>query len=137
LACREQFPVFLVTAIPNYARKTREEEFEKFWSAYPRKEGKQKAKAAFEKVNVPLDVLSNAIEQQKESAQWSKDNGQFIPYPATWLNGKRWEDEVVMTGNAQMGARGHLGSAEKAAIQRMLDEDELMAIQRMLADNSL
>ena len=79
----------------------------------------------------------NAIEQQKESAQWSKDNGQFIPHPTTWLNGKRWEDEVVMAGNAQMGARGHLGAAEKAAIQRMLDEDELMAIQRMLADNSL
>lgn len=123
--------------IQNDARKAREEAFEKFWSAYPRKEGKQKAKAAFEKVNVPLDVLLNAIEQQKESAQWSKDNGQFIPHPTTWLNGKRWEDEVVMAGNAQMGARGYLGAAEKAAIQRMLDEDELMAIQRMLADNSL
>lgn len=119
------------------ARKAREEAFEKFWSAYPRKEGKQKAKAAFEKVNVPLDVLLNAIEQQKKSAQWSKDNGQFIPHPTTWLNGKRWEDEVVMAGSAQMGARGHLGAAEKAAIQRMLDEDELMAIQRMLADDSL
>ena len=106
------------------ARKAREEAFEKFWSAYPRKEGKQKAKAAFEKVNVPLDVLLNAIEQQKESAQWSKDNGQFIPHPTTWLNGKRWEDEVVMAGNAQMGARGHLGAAEKAAIQRLLAESE-------------
>ena len=113
------------------ARKAREEAFEKFWSAYPRKEGKQKAKAAFEKVNVPLDVLLNAIEQQKESAQWNKDNGQFIPHPTTWLNGKRWEDEVTASGN------GRLGEAEKAAIQRILDEDELMAIQRMLADNSL
>ena len=117
--------------IQNAARKAREEAFEKFWSAYPRKEGKQKAKAAFEKVNVPLDVLLNAIEQQKKSAQWSKDNGQFIPHPTTWLNGKRWEDEVAVSGN------GRLGAAEKAAIQRMLDEDELMAIQRMLADNSL
>lgn len=99
-------------------------EFDAFWEAYPRKEGKQKAKAAFEKVNVPLDVLLNAIEQQKESAQWSKDNGQFIPHPTTWLNGKRWEDEVVMAGNAQMGASGRLGEAERAAIQRLLAESE-------------
>jgi hypothetical protein len=105
-------------------RKACEEAFEKFWSAYPRKEGKQKAKAAFEKVNVPLDVLLNAIEQQKESAQWSKDNGQFIPHPTTWLNGKRWEDEVPVTGKAQMGANGQLGTAEMAAIQRMLAESE-------------
>lgn len=115
------------------ARKSRDEAFEKFWSAYPRKEGKQKAKAAFEKVNVPLEVLLTAIEKQKESAQWSKDNGQFIPHPTTWLNGKRWEDEVVMSGNAQMGARGRLGAAEKAAIKRILDEDEELAIQRMLS----
>jgi hypothetical protein len=110
--------------IQNDARKAREEAFEKFWSAYPRKEGKQKAKAAFEKVNIPLDVLLNAIEQQKESAQWSKDNGQFIPHPTTWLNGKRWEDEVIMAGNAQVGASGRLGEAERAAIQRLLAESE-------------
>ena len=99
-------------------------EFDAFWEAYPRKEGKQKAKAAFEKVNVHLDVLLNAIERQKQSTQWSKDNGQFIPHPTTWLNGKRWEDEVVMAGNAQMGANGYLGEAEKAAIQRLLAESE-------------
>ena len=66
----------------------------------------------------------DAIEKQKKSAQWTKNDGQFIPHPTTWLNGKRWEDEVVMAGNAQMGARGHLGAAEKAAIQRMLAESE-------------
>ena len=45
---------------PN-ARETRGAAFEKFWSAYPRKEGKQKARAAFEKVTVPLDVLLAAL----------------------------------------------------------------------------
>ena len=103
-------------------RETREEAFEKFWSAYPRKEGKQSAKKSFEKVTVSVDVLLAAIEQQKKSVQWSKDNGQFIPYPATWLNGKRWEDQVIVAGNAQTGATGQLGAAEKAAIQRLLAE---------------
>ena len=30
----------------------------------------------------------------KETKQWKSDNGQYIPYPATWLNARGWEDEV-------------------------------------------
>lgn len=108
----------------NNARITREEAFEQFWSAYPRKEGKQKAKEAFKKVTVPLEIILEAIEKQKKSAQWSKDGGQFIPHPTTWLNGKRWEDEVTMAANAQMGANGQLGAAEQAAIRRIMAENE-------------
>ncbi len=37
---------------------------------------------------------STAIEVQKQSEQWTKDNGRFIPNPATWLNQGRWEDEL-------------------------------------------
>ena len=103
---------------PN-ARETRGAEFEKFWNAYPRHEGKQKARMAFEKVNVPLQTLLDAIEKWKHSAQWSKDNGQFIPYPATWLNGKRWEDEPIMDKSIPMGASG-LGDEELEAIQQLL-----------------
>ena len=33
------------------------------------------------------------IERLKDTEQWQKDDGKFIPYPATWLNGRRWEDE--------------------------------------------
>ena len=35
-----------------------------------------------------------ALEAQKKSEDWLKDKGQFIPYPTTWLNQGRWEDEV-------------------------------------------
>jgi DNA replication protein DnaC len=34
------------------------------------------------------------LEKQKVSTEWLKDGGQFIPHPATWLNGRRWEDEA-------------------------------------------
>ena len=33
------------------------------------------------------------IERLKNSNSWKKDDGKFIPYPSTWLNGRRWEDE--------------------------------------------
>jgi hypothetical protein len=36
-----------------------------------------------------------AMEKHKGSEQWSKDGGIFIPYPATWLNQERWNDEVI------------------------------------------
>ena len=40
-----------------------------------------------------VQTLLDAVEAQKRSPQWTRDGGQFIPYPATWLNQRRWEDE--------------------------------------------
>ncbi len=68
--------------------------FERFWAVYPRKVGKQSAKRAFEKVKVPLETLVTAVERQKCSAQWTRDSGQYIPHPTTWLNQGRWDDEL-------------------------------------------
>ena len=83
-----------------------------------------KAEAAFQKVTVPVEVLLTAIEDQKKSAQWTKDNGQFIPHPATWLNGKRWEDELAADSSIPKGATGSLGEAEMEAIRRVLEEEK-------------
>lgn len=71
--------------------------FEKFWKAYPKKVGKVVAEKSFTKYKPDETLLSSmlkAIEIQKRSDQWKKENGQFIPNPATWLNQKRWEDET-------------------------------------------
>jgi hypothetical protein len=108
---------------PN-AREARGADFEEFWKAYPRKEGKQKARQAFEKVAVSLDTLLAAIERQKKSTQWCKDGGQFIPHPATWLNGKRWEDQLAVGASIPKGASGELGAAELEAIRRVLRENK-------------
>lgn len=79
------------------SKETYTREFDVFWAAYPRHTGKQDAYKAFVKLK-PDEALMQAIlagiERQKQSAQWTKDGGQFIPHPATWLNGCRWEDEL-------------------------------------------
>lgn len=71
--------------------------FEMFWKAYPKKVGKGAAEKAFAKAK-PDDALTekmlSAVEAAKRSSQWRKDGGQYIPNPATWLNQKRWEDEL-------------------------------------------
>lgn len=69
--------------------------FTAFWDAYPRKKSKGQAEKAWLKIK-PDEQLSTAIvsavERAKTSADWQRDGGQFIPYPATWLNAKGWED---------------------------------------------
>lgn len=70
------------------------EDFEVFWKAYPRKESKAQARKSFAKVTVPLETLLQALETQKQSDQWRRDGGQYIPYASTWLSQRRWEDEV-------------------------------------------
>lgn len=73
-----------------------EEQFNIFWEEYPKKKSKGRARTAFEgaleKTN--LDTIMAALNVQKASRQWTKDGGQYIPYPASWLNAEGWEDEV-------------------------------------------
>lgn len=70
--------------------------FEKFWKAYPKKRDKGNAEKWFKK-HKPSEKLTNImikkIERFKDTQDWKKQDGQFIPYPTTWLNAKMWEDE--------------------------------------------
>lgn len=80
--------------------------FDRFWEAYPRKEAKQTAKKAFEKLNPDkalLQTMLEAIERFKGSAQWQEENGRFIPHPATWINQRRWEDDLPAASGPKAG----------------------------------
>lgn len=73
--------------------------FESFWEAYPRKTAKPEAVKAFARLKVDDALLQRmlvAIAEQRSCEQWRKDGGQFIPHPATWLNGRRWEDRTTV-----------------------------------------
>lgn len=78
-----------------------ESSFEIFWRAYPKKRGKGPAEKAWAKIK-PDDMLLGTmlakIDQAKQTSQWTKDRGEFIPHPATWLNAKGWEDEYETPG---------------------------------------
>ena len=97
-------------------------EFDRFWSVYPKKIDKQGALRAFKKVDVDIEVIIKALENHKRSLQWTKDGGQFIPHPTTWLNQRRWEVELQEDLTKPKGAYGILGEAELEAIQRLLKE---------------
>lgn len=78
--------------------------FDRFWKSYPRKEAKKSALKAFLKLkleNGDFEKVLAALEIAKKSQQWVRDGGKFIPHPATWLNGRRFEDEGTQTPKAE------------------------------------
>ena len=72
--------------------------FARFWKLYPRKTNKQAARRAWYKLKPDLLLcsrMSQALKAQMRSDAWRRDNGRYIPHPSTWLNGRRWEDEIT------------------------------------------
>ena len=71
--------------------------FDTFWSDYPKKVAKQNALKAWKRIDADQDVfgeIMTGLQRWKASEEWTRDDGRFIPHPATWLNGRRWEDEI-------------------------------------------
>lgn len=73
--------------------------FALFWTAYPRKVSKVDALRAWRQVraeeNSALQTLILLrLEEHKAQPQWQKERGQYIPYPASWLRQRRWEDDL-------------------------------------------
>jgi hypothetical protein len=69
--------------------------FDRFWELYPRKQGKILAGRAWNKLQPDEELVEwilKALHAQCAWPDWIRDNGQYIPYPATWLNGHRWND---------------------------------------------
>lgn len=88
------------------SKSAREDAFDVFWAAYPRKVGKGAARKAFAKLSAAVfPLLVPAVEAQKLSAQWRKNGGEYIPNPATWLNQERWDDKLPDTGTANAKAQ--------------------------------
>jgi len=83
-------------------------EFDEFWQAFPKKKSKGQAKKAWDKLRKekklpPLPTMLQAIAAAKAGHDWQKDGGKYIPYPATWLNGERWEDEPTQVAKVSGG----------------------------------
>jgi len=77
--------------------KVENETFELWYSEYPRKEAKQDAIKAWIKLQKSMPELSVMVDKLKKQIQvhkWTKENMRFIPLPASYLNGKRWEDQI-------------------------------------------
>lgn len=81
------------------------EGFGAFWEVYPKHRNRADAEKAWTEVQElpPVAELVEVVTRQREWADWTRDGGQAIPYPASWLRSRRWTDE------ASNGAKHHAG----------------------------
>lgn len=69
--------------------------FDDFWRAYPRRQAKKDALKAWRTVDPRAHgKILAAIRAWCQCDDWRRDGGRYIPFPATWLRGERWEDEL-------------------------------------------
>lgn len=69
--------------------------FDLFWSAYPRGENKQGAIRAWDKLKPDAELrhaMAVGLKRQLQSPDWQQGFG--IPHASTWINGRRWEDDL-------------------------------------------
>lgn len=88
-----------------------------FWSVYPKKIAKAMAEKAFKKLKMNNELFNKimvSLKKQRISDQWTKDGGQYIPNPATWLNGRRWEDEGIDSNHEKFS---NLNQTQKSIIE--------------------
>lgn len=65
--------------------------FQDFWDLYPRHEKPVQAEKAWKRLSVKNQKAAMAA-LPEHIARW--DNPKYIPHPTSWINGKRWLDEL-------------------------------------------
>lgn len=79
--------------------ETTKDYFTEFWSAYPKRVAKEDAKKALSKIKLNDELFAKILQAIKDQNLSSMDK-QFVPFPATWINKKRWEDEIPKPSSA-------------------------------------
>lgn len=99
--------------------------FEQFYEAFGNKKARQEALAAWGKLrpdNQLVQVILKAIARQRVAYCWDLPGGKIQPYPASWLNGRRWEDEVSIPGEVRPPTEDEL-KAHQAILEKQNERE--------------
>lgn len=69
-----------------------DEDFDRFWAAYPRRIAKGQARKAWAKAIKAADPERIIERAGRFAAQRGNEDPKFTPHASTWLNGERWAD---------------------------------------------
>ena len=81
------------TSDPNSNLDLVAKQFEEFYEAYPRRQAKQDAEEAWRKLNPDEQLFLRILADIRNRFRTIDPN--FIPLPAKYLNGARWNDEII------------------------------------------
>ena len=65
--------------------------------------------------------MLEALVRQRRDPQWQRENGRYIPNPATWLDQGRWEDEPAQVGEVQQHG-APMGAVMREAVRKRMAE---------------
>ncbi len=70
--------------------------FEDFYKPFPRHEGKAAGEKAWNKIkDKDKPEIIEALQKQIKTKHLNVEDKKYCPLPATWLNGRRWEDDII------------------------------------------
>jgi hypothetical protein len=73
------------------------DDFELFWGFYPRKVSKATARKAWCKLSAEQQLMAaKAIDTHCQYWKEKETPLEYIPYASSWLNGERYEDEIII-----------------------------------------
>lgn len=111
--------------------------FDEFWSEYPRKTGKGDAEKAWRKIKPSRDLanlITKNIQTRLACGDWSLERKQYIPHPGTYLNGKRWEDEILPRTLGEQSHANQPSDRPRSAVDRVRAATAERERQRLLRE---
>lgn len=99
-------------------------QFHQFWEAYPRKVSKPDAQKAFSVAlrQASLKDILDSLAAHKLTDQWRKNEGRFVPYPASWLRTQPWQNSLTSTTTAENSTR------ELSPVEKQIHHSEYLRI---------
>jgi uncharacterized protein YdaU (DUF1376 family) len=78
------------------------EGFDEFWDAFAKKVDRPAAERAWRKLKPKPELIATIVARARAYVRTTPDKG-FRRNPATWLNGRGWEDELIERGTGPPG----------------------------------
>ena len=86
-----------MTSLFNNMPDFKEISFEEFYKLYPKKISRSNAEKSFKRLGKrDKNLAYNGIIKYNKFWSENRTEPQYIPYPSTWINQKRWEDDLIV-----------------------------------------
>lgn len=111
--------------------------FDEFYETYPRKQAREQAVKAWNKLKPDDDLINRLLEDVQErlkAGQYALDQKSFIPLPATYLNGKRWTDDIITRGENHETRQRLGGSGKLSAVDRVRQANDCTELDQQIRD---
>ena len=102
---------------------TKQEQFKKFWSLYPRKVARVAAERSWKKLT--LKEIKSIFEVYHDHLiRWKYREIQYVPHASTWINQKRWEDELEPLPDQNQSVYKNIEKQRKEFMKKMKQAEE-------------